>query len=76
MSSSLPMPSLRGRASIPSPACGGGLGRGPSAVRLAVAAMMEETYWPSSFVPAEASGQSPLPTPPPQAGEGARGAAP
>jgi hypothetical protein len=58
MSSSLPIPSLRGRAPIPSPACGGGLGRGPSAVRLAVAAMMEETYLPSSFVPAEASGCS------------------
>jgi hypothetical protein len=72
MSRGLPTRSLRGRAAIPSPACGGG--RGPGAVPLAAAT--PDTQRALAPVEVRASGGFPLPNPPPQAGEGARGVMP
>ncbi len=58
-------------ATVPSPACGGGLGRGLSDVSRAIATVAGATDF-CAKLKGPRTRQAPLPSPPPQAGEGAK----
>ncbi len=64
-------PGCSSGSSAPSPACGGGVGRGLSDSPLMPAAVWSAPQVdPGPYRESGASGKRPLPTPPPQAGEG------